>query len=189
MEATMELNENNQTQDTQADNTKFTVTDYSDKSFVVSGELTRTYKADLKSLGGKFNGRLRGGPGWIFPMKNKEKVMAFVMAVNSGETPEVSSASIPTMNDIGLPVVEVPNESKYQYVKFKIFKPQNGMTVQLKTSGKLVEGAITQTESSNHDGIIDTVYIDFDGQTSMGVISRGKWQIFGYFADHTIFFK
>ncbi|GAG06845.1 unnamed protein product, partial [marine sediment metagenome] len=58
--------------------------------------------------------------------------------------------------------------------------------VQLKSGGKTVEGLVTKIETN--DGIVDTVYINFDEQTSMGVICRSKWQIFGYFTDHTIYF-
>ena len=47
------------------------IVEYSDKSFVVQGD-TKIYKDDLKNLGGKYNARLRNGPGWIF-FKNKER--------------------------------------------------------------------------------------------------------------------
>jgi hypothetical protein len=42
------------------------IIDYSDKAIAVIGE-TRSIKEQLKSLGGKFNGFLKCGPGWIFP--------------------------------------------------------------------------------------------------------------------------
>jgi len=50
-----------------------TITDYSEKSFVVRGD-TETHKDDLKGLGGKWNARLRDGSGWIFPSTKKEEV-------------------------------------------------------------------------------------------------------------------
>lgn len=183
MEAVAEMNQ--QTEE------KFTVTEYSEKAFVVSGELTRTYKNEMRNMGGKFNKNLKGGAGWIFSKKSQEKVMEFVMAINSGEAPpsiSASSAGIPSMNDMGMPVVDAPSTAKYQFVRFKIFKPKDNMNVRLNTGGKTVEGIVTKTESSTRDGVVDTVYIDFDGQTSMGVICRSKWQIFGYFAEHSIYF-
>jgi hypothetical protein len=47
---------------------------YSDKCIVVRGEDTSKVKDHLLSMGGKYNSRLRGGPGWIFP-KTKEMVV------------------------------------------------------------------------------------------------------------------
>jgi hypothetical protein len=49
---------------------------YSEKSVVVRGD-TRKYKEDLKKLGGKYNGRLRGGPGWIFSSK-ESSIIEFI---------------------------------------------------------------------------------------------------------------
>lgn len=45
---------------------EITVDRYSDKSLVVRGKDTKALKETLKSLGGKFNAKLSGGPGWIF---------------------------------------------------------------------------------------------------------------------------
>jgi hypothetical protein len=55
--------------------------DYSELSIVVRGE-TKEYKEDLKQLGGKWNGNLKCGPGWIFSKKNKGKVEAYVNGKN-----------------------------------------------------------------------------------------------------------
>jgi hypothetical protein len=161
------------------------VRDYSEKSFVVGGELTKKYKDILKSMGGKFNRNLEGGPGWIFSKKDQEKVNTFVNSVNSGEF----TNDVPSMNtEMDLPTVSAPpnSNSSYQYVRFKIFRPSEKQKVRLTTGGKTVEGRVTRLET--HDGIVDTVYIDFDGKTSLGVICRSKWQIFGYYQDHTLFF-
>ena len=47
--------------------TGLTITDYSEKSFVVRGK-DGPYKSALEQLGGKYNSRLREGinSGWIF---------------------------------------------------------------------------------------------------------------------------
>lgn len=50
-----------------------TITDYSEKSFVVRGD-SQPHKDALKNLGGKWNTRLRDEPGWIFPMTKKAEV-------------------------------------------------------------------------------------------------------------------
>jgi hypothetical protein len=53
------------------------IEDYTDRSFVVNGE-TRKYKEDLKKLGGKYNGNLKNGPGWIFPKSSESSVKNFI---------------------------------------------------------------------------------------------------------------
>ena len=50
---------------------------YSQLSIVVRGD-TRVYKEDLKKLGGKYNSRLKGGPGWIFPNRFKHTVESYI---------------------------------------------------------------------------------------------------------------
>lgn len=50
---------------------------YSERSIVVRGD-TRKYKEDLKKLGGKYNSRLRGEPGWIFPKTKEEDINSFI---------------------------------------------------------------------------------------------------------------
>ena len=53
------------------------IEDYTDRSIVVNGE-TRKYKEDLKKLGGKYNGILKNGPGWIFPKSSESSVKNFI---------------------------------------------------------------------------------------------------------------
>lgn len=60
-----------------------TIGDYSDKSIVVSGN-TRDVKEDLKRLGGKYNAKLRDGPGWIFPKTLEGAVRKYI---ETGEVP------------------------------------------------------------------------------------------------------
>ena len=50
------------------------IIEYSEKAIVVQGDDTRKYKDSLKTLGGKYNGRLRTGPGWVFPKNMKNKI-------------------------------------------------------------------------------------------------------------------
>ena len=50
---------------------------YSDKSIAVFGN-TKPHKDELKSLGGKYNPRLRHGAGWVFRKKNLSKVEDYV---------------------------------------------------------------------------------------------------------------
>ena len=172
-------------EDAQVEN-KLNVQDYTDKSFVVTGELTRTYKDHLKALGGKFNKNLKVGPGYIFSKSKQEKVMEFVLSVNSND---VQTTMPGTTGGEGLPTVVAPpntSSSPYQYVRFKIYRPKENQKVKLNLGGKTMEGTVVKTES--HNDTIDTAYVEFDGKTSLGVICRGKWTIFGLFEPHTIYF-
>jgi hypothetical protein len=57
--------------------TDLKIEEYTGFSVVVYGE-TRKYKEDLKKLGGKYNGRLANGPGWIFPKTSQREIEKFI---------------------------------------------------------------------------------------------------------------
>ena len=56
---------------------------YSDKSIAVLGE-TKPWAANLRTLGGKFNGNLKGRPGWIFPRNKEAELMQFIGQAQQG---------------------------------------------------------------------------------------------------------
>jgi len=60
------------------------VSDYSEKSIKVEGAATRDYMPQWKSLKGRFNNRLKGGPGWIFPKTKKEELLQIIDDIRSG---------------------------------------------------------------------------------------------------------
>lgn len=53
----------------------FSIVDYSEKAIAVTGD-TKAVKDQLKKLGGKFNGKLSCGPGWIFSKKKEAEIRA-----------------------------------------------------------------------------------------------------------------
>lgn len=57
---------------------KMFIEDYSEKAIVVRGD-TKPHKDDLKKIGGMYNGRLRGGPGWIFSKQLETNVMDYII--------------------------------------------------------------------------------------------------------------
>jgi hypothetical protein len=183
------MQEQNQTQE---NNTQmFIKEDYSDKSFAVYGN-TKVHKDALKSLGGKFNKSLKieGSTvvGWVFSKKAQEKVVDFVARTNNGESSSVSELPNNNNKTNDLPTVAVPgNTGTYQYVKYKIYRPSIGQNVELRADGKTVKGKIIKTES--HNDIVDTVYIDFNGNTSLALICNGSFQVFGYMQKHSLFFS
>lgn len=60
------------------------IIDYSEKAFAVVGD-TKAVKEQLKKMGGRFNGKLSCGAGWIFSNKMRNEVEKFIQ---SGEVSE-----------------------------------------------------------------------------------------------------
>lgn len=56
---------------------------YTDKSIAVFGD-TKPWVNELKQLGGKFNSRLTGGAGWIFPKSKEQELVQFINNANGG---------------------------------------------------------------------------------------------------------
>ena len=169
---------------------------YSDKVFVIYGEGTKIHKESIKALGGKFNGRLKekleygfpGGPAWMFSHDRQVKVMDFVNKVNTGAVP--TQTAIPLQgNQAELPGVQVPfkNNNKFQLVKWKVFVPHEGMGVTVKANGTQIVGSVLQTET--HRDVVDTCYIVVGETTSKLVICNGRWTVWGYMVDHSVYFR
>lgn len=59
------------------DKPQLSIVDYSEKAFAVVGN-TKPVKDELKKLGGRFNAKLSCGAGWIFPLRARESVEAFI---------------------------------------------------------------------------------------------------------------
>lgn len=175
------------------ENAVLNTVDYSDKSFIVFGPGTKVHKENIKALGGKYNGRLgerpgfRGGPAWIFPTKLKNTVFTYLNSANAAPAPQ---AGIPNQGtQTGLPTIIAripPATQTYQTVKWKVYRPAEGMRVSVKGDGTEFVGTVLQTIENN--GIVETAEIDVNGQISGLVICSGKWQVLGYMADHSVFF-
>lgn len=186
-ESTVEITTTNETTSTMH------VRNYGERSFVVLGN-TKPFSSSLRSLGGKFNKFLNVDgqkvPGWVFSKKHTDAVNDFVTRANDGGAPDVTTG-VPVMVTGGetLPTVEMPQSNSYQTFHYKVYRPTAGMRVSLRADGKtLREGRVVKTTSSNGN-LVDTVYIDFDGNTSMGTVCWGRWVIFGYTLEgHSLFF-
>jgi hypothetical protein len=57
---------------------------YSDKAIAVFGN-TQPWASNLRELGGSFNRRLQGKPGWIFPKTKEPQLMQFIAQANAGQ--------------------------------------------------------------------------------------------------------
>ena len=58
-------------------NSELTITQYTEKSFVVRGN-TKDNKEQLKAMNGKYNSMLKGGPGWIFPNGLRSNIEKYI---------------------------------------------------------------------------------------------------------------
>lgn len=172
--------------------TEIKVVDYSDKSFAVYGEGTRDIKEQIKSLNGKFNRNLKsvedfeGGMGWVVSKKYEEELNELVGKYNSGEM----NFSLPdTTGEFALPSTNLPlkNNSTYQYVKYKVYKPQVGMNVKLTSGTTEMVGEVVEVLSSKN--VVDTAIIQFDNDKAKAVICNGSWQLFGSPHSHTLYFS
>jgi hypothetical protein len=75
-----------------------TIEEYTARSVVVQGD-TRKYKEDLKKLGGKYNSRLKTGPGWIFSKSSEDDLRSFIKKgrrLVSEKTGDRNSRNYPT---------------------------------------------------------------------------------------------
>ena len=66
--------------------TDITIEDYSEKAIVVRGNTT-PYKEKIMKLGGKWNPKLRDGPGWIFPKTKKSSIEQWMASGEVIEAP------------------------------------------------------------------------------------------------------
>jgi len=90
------------------------IEDYTEKSFVVFGE-TKIFKETLKELGGKYNGNLKVGPGWIFSKNNKEKVEQWINSVPKNSISEENEFSVYKMlNEYSEKVFDIDEEFDFK---------------------------------------------------------------------------
>lgn len=101
-----------------------TCEDYSEKAIVVRGESTKTFKEELKQLGGKYNEHLKGGAGWIFSKKSELKVKEFIKQLPKSQPKQAiefkqqdSSPSYSSiLQDIKTHFSNIDTETKLQFL-------------------------------------------------------------------------
>jgi len=99
------------------------VSDYSEKSIKVEGAATRDYIPQWKSLKGRFNNRLKGGPGWIFPKTKKEELLQIIEDIRSGSvesTNPLKSTTITLIDKISSNIKDLSPSDRsevFEYMK------------------------------------------------------------------------
>ena len=166
------------------------------KAFLVKGPETKTYREELKQLGGKWRGDREG---WMFYPKLRENMEKYVSQVLSQDPNDVEesfdSNGVPIMARKKVPVIGKMRTNPYMWVKWKVYEPAETMRVKLSSDGVDYWYKIHSIEENK--GIKDTVWIypedlgDIDEDailqnTSMMVIVNGKWQVWGMVDEHNI---
>lgn len=74
-------------------NSLFTWYIYNDKSFAVRGDRSK-YANALKAVKGRWHSRMKGGPGWVIPRKNKKEMLALFKRLENEAIVEETCPSI-----------------------------------------------------------------------------------------------
>ncbi len=158
---------------------------YSDKSFVLRGELTKQYKEAIKGLGGSWNPKLKGGPGWIFSNRKLDQVNFWVGQINDGKI-QSDPQPIKSIDYTSVYTPSTSTSTNQQFVQWKVDIPR-GDNIFITVNNITYSLPIIKIE--DHQGIKDTVIFRQNNNESKAVIINGQWQIFGYVIEHTISFK
>lgn len=191
---------------------------YSDRSFKVSGEATRNYTPSLRNMGGVYNPRLRGGPGWTFSNTRYAEVADFVARANAGQVPIEGTMRSQVGRDIqrqmtlqsqqrttqprmtrvvttplALPVTSTATVAPgtMQTVSWIVQKPATNMTARVQVGSNAADYLVIQTLVNPATNIVETAIIAPVAQPlaqSRVVIVNGAWQVWGYAPEHTITF-
>ena len=78
--------------------TDITITDYTEKSFVIRGE-TKEYSRFLADSGGKWNPNLKDGAGWIFSMKKKQEIENWLNSESKDKSKNESKSNLDSKNE------------------------------------------------------------------------------------------
>ena len=72
-----------------SDQSKLTFSEYSINSLVVKGD-KESYHEIMKGIGGRWDSRLKNGPGWIVPKRNQNKLENYINILNKpDDTPDI----------------------------------------------------------------------------------------------------
>lgn len=110
-------------------------TDYNEKAIVVRGEETKNCTKELSSLGGKYNSRLKGGPGWIFSKKSEDKVMSYIQNGKVNKEQEIKNNTEDIFSDIKNTIRKMNFKERLSFVneitKLTITEPYFEKTVNM----------------------------------------------------------
>lgn len=118
---------------------KFLIVDYSDKAIAIPGDFDTCLQPEYKLIGGRFNSRLKFGPGWIFSKSKCEERIKHLFTVYQVEFTNVALSDIVSdTTSTGASTSELP-----EYIKID----KNDLIVTLSDGGTFtINGCKLKTE-------------------------------------------
>ncbi len=117
---------------------------YSDKAIVVRGE-TKLYKEHLKKLGGLFNDKLKGGPGWIYSNSKRSSIEDFNNQIKEGKVEQLNSSSQSSFQQQKTSTFSHTTDN-HQYVSIKEYL---GLLSRVERLEQIVANKNTESSSKN----------------------------------------
>ena len=84
---------------------------YNDEKFAVLGD-KKLYHSEINKIGGRWNSRMKGGPGWLVPVTNESDLKKLVRKVKKEQKLKMESENLANKNDEDLPEQKVTTESE-----------------------------------------------------------------------------
>ena len=166
-----------------------TVVDYSEKSFVVRGD-TMAIKEHMKSKGGLWNSRLKGGGAWLFPKTKREAVETMLSNIKDLQVEYIEPTD-------GLVVPKAKAEPKVSKAEAKIVDdgrqgvfwdmdlPEKGSTVKIFISGTPLDFIVTgfgMDKDDKNRKVVTNIFLDSktsDKKDYLLIIMNGEWKLDG----------
>jgi len=168
---------------------------YNKNSIAVFGN-TKSWKENIKCLGGIFNNFLRPSgpdgpvkPGWVFPKDKEKELREFVEDANAGNIKRMS----PSTAAAGAgPRARLAAGQKMQYQKITYNVPLpyvgQGVTLTIPDDSESMLSVVGIT-NDRAGGIVDICTLQGSaGEKYTGAIVSGVWEILDFCEDHTLTF-
>jgi hypothetical protein len=84
---------------------------YNDEKFAVLGD-KKLYHSEINKIGGRWNSRMKGGPGWLVPVTNESDLKKLIRKLKKEHKLKIESENLPNKNDEDLPEQKVTTESE-----------------------------------------------------------------------------
>ena len=180
---------------------------YTDKSFVISGS-TKEFKEQLMALGGRYNPKLKTGPGFIFSNKKEQEVKDFlnnnnnnnndndnnydILATNKGKitNTKIKSALPSTNSSFNYPNRFIGSDGlSYQIIITTCPLPYLDQKVTVKYTDSSFDSVISNVNNSSPVNDIILTYQENDiSKQTRAIILNGKWQVYLLDIEHELIF-
>ena len=95
---------------------------YNDEKFAVSGD-KKLYHSEINKIGGRWNSRMKGGPGWLVPVSNESDLKKLIRKAKKEHKLKMEAENLANKNNEDLP--ETKNDEDLPKVKEEEDLPKN----------------------------------------------------------------